>query len=95
MNETQLTRKILKALRTKRGGRWVKIHGHAYQEAGISDILGCYKGTFYALEIKLPHRTDKDSYGSAIQRAFILDIIEAGGKGKVIKTVEEALKFVK
>ena len=92
MNESELVTKIKKALKNKRGGRWVKIHGGPYQEAGVSDIIGCYNGIFYALEVKLP---GKEKKLTPIQKAFIEDINASGGKATMITSVEEALSFVK
>lgn len=56
------------------GSRWVKIHGHEMQEAGIPDLLGCVSGRFVAIEMKI-----KDHDGpTALQKLFIRDLLRAG-----------------
>lgn len=55
MTEAALTRRILCALRALPRAWAVKIHGSAYQDAGTPDILGCYAGRMFALEVKTPH----------------------------------------
>jgi hypothetical protein len=92
MTESSLVTKIKKALKKQRPGRWIKIHGGPFQEAGISDIIGCYMGKFYALEVKLP---GKEKNLTDLQEQFIEDIISAGGAGGMITSVEQALKIVK
>ena len=92
MSEAKLVTKIKKALKKEYGGRWVKIHGGPYQEAGVSDILGCYKGKFYAIEVKLP---GKERTLTELQQIFINDINAAGGKATMVTSVEEVLKFIK
>lgn len=51
MTEAQYAAKLLPALR--KAGAWaVKIHGGAFQRGGLPDILGCYRGRFFAFELK-------------------------------------------
>lgn len=54
------------------------------QKSGISDIIVCYKGKFVALELK-------DDIGTATQQQieFIEDILAAGGKAAVCRTLRE------
>ena len=91
MTEAYLTDKIKKALRTKCGGRWIMIHGSGYQETGISDIIGCYRGVFYAIEVKLP---GKEKTLTLLQKDFIYDIRKTGGRACMVTSVEEAISFV-
>lgn len=53
MKEGAFRTKVLAYLR-KRGGHWdsnpVSVYGHS----GRSDIIGCYKGHFVAIELKSP-----------------------------------------
>lgn len=85
--EGRITRDILKHLRM-RGGWWVKVHGSASQQAGIPDIIGCYKGYFIALEVKTPE-TIKNT--SSIQRLNIERIQNAGGIPEVVTSAQAAL----
>ena len=42
---------------TNCGGLCYKIHGgDLYQETGIPDLLVCWKGLFFGIEVKDPHR---------------------------------------
>jgi len=92
MSEASLVTRIKRALKRERGGRWIKVHGGPYQEAGISDIIGCWQGTFYAMEVKLP---GKEKTLTNLQQAFIDDINGSGGRATMITSVDQALKFVK
>lgn len=90
MTETQLTAKILKALR-KRGGFWFKVHGNAFQMAGIPDILGCYRGRFVGLEVKLP---GKEHTLSPRQRLILQRLSDAEAFSAMITTTRGALKVI-
>lgn len=35
-----------------RGGYWIKLSASSFQKSGEPDIIGCYKGKFYAFELK-------------------------------------------
>ena len=88
--ESKLSRDIQTAIRAK--GAWcVKIHGSEYMPAGTPDILGCYKGRFFAFETKLP---EKRSNVSVVQWRTIQKIIAAGGIAHVVCTVSEATKIL-
>ena len=88
MRESNLTRSILKALQ-RRGGFWFKVHGHPGQRRGIPDIIGCYKGRFIGLELKVPNRRDKVT---ELQEQVLEEISKAGGVGQVVTSKEEALR---
>jgi Holliday junction resolvase len=70
----------------KRGGRWVKIHGgdNPYQEVGIPDILGCYRGRAVAIEVKTPA-----GRLSVKQERFLAQWRKAGGYALVAQNVVE------
>lgn len=84
--EGRITVKILSALKSK-GGFWFKVHGSAFQRAGIPDIVGCYRGQFVALEVKTPKDVDKVS---EVQKVMMLRIERAGGISKVVTSAEAA-----
>ena len=90
MRESSLTRSILKALQ-RRGGFWFKVHGHPGQRRGIPDIIGCYKGRFIGLELKVPDRRDRVT---ELQRQVLEEISQAGGIGQVVTSKEEALRVL-
>lgn len=56
---------------------------------GQSDLLICYKGRFYAAELKA-----QDGVSSELQRRFIEDIEAAGGRGAVIYTLHDLLELL-
>jgi Holliday junction resolvase len=83
--ETRLQKKIADRLRDR--GAWVgKIHGNIYS-AGIPDLLGCYRGRFFALEVKTP---ENKKGATELQEAQLRRIREAGGLGYVIRSVDAA-----
>lgn len=56
---------------------------------GQSDLLICYRGKFYAAELKAV-----DGVSSQLQRKFIEEVEEAGGKGAVIYTLHDLLDLL-
>lgn len=87
--ETAIQRKILAALRKLEGGRFFKVHQSGYSEAGISDIIGCYRGCFVALEVKTPigKPTSKQTY-------FLNQIESCGGYSAVVRSVSDAMEII-
>ena len=70
----------------------MKIHGGPFQSAGIPDLVGCVRGLFFALEVKLPG-TGKIS---PIQKVTIKKIKEKGeGVACVVESPEEAIDVVR
>ena len=51
--ESAIVARIQKRLKLT-GGWFIKVHGGAFQAAGVPDILGCFKGRFVAFEVKRP-----------------------------------------
>src|SRR5580693_5751518 len=89
--ETRLLQRVRRRLIARFGGRYVKVHGSLFQEAGISDLLGCVEGLFIALEVKTP----EDRRGASdLQKEFIADIIANGGLARVVKSPQEAIAAV-
>jgi len=85
--ETKLVEKIIDRMKAE-GGFWVKIHGGPMQQTGIPDIVGCYKGKFIGIEVKIPGNKP-----SALQTVVLKELEEAGAKCGVAYSVEEALKI--
>lgn len=86
--ETKVVHKIVDALNRECSGLYFKVHGNAYQEKGIPDILGCCKGYFIAIEVKT---SDKDSVTSSAQDRFLKKIQKKGkGFAIVARTPQEA-----
>lgn len=92
MSEADLVRKIIKALREKYPeSLWFKIHGGPYQERGIPDIVGCHRGRFIGLEVKLPE--SKKGLTPYQERQIHL-IHEAGGYATTVTSVKDALQKI-
>jgi hypothetical protein len=90
VSEKQLRTKIVKALRTY-SGFWFVTHATQYGTGGLPDIMGCYQGTFFGLEVKLP---GKEHTLTERQSHTLATIKRAGGKASMITSVEEAMNFV-
>ena len=58
--------------------------------AGTHDILACCKGRFYSIEVKGENGTT-----SALQLRNRKEVIQAGGKSIITKTVKEAIKLIR
>ena len=56
---------------------------------GIPDIVGVFRGTFFALEVKRPGEKP-----TPIQEAVIEQINAAGGVAEVVTSIEEALSVI-
>jgi len=53
--EKTLTTQILRRLNALQGCHAVKTHGSIYQ-SGWPDIIGCHRGQFFAIEVKIADR---------------------------------------
>ncbi len=82
--ERRLVQKI-QAYLEQQGARSFKIHGDdSYQEAGIPDLLVCFRGRFIGLEVKLPGETP-----SPLQEKVLREIKGSGGIAAVVTSVEQ------
>lgn len=78
--------KIKKILNDQDKSFFFKIHGGPMQMAGISDLIGIYKGRFVAIEVKTP---DNKKGTTKLQDWFIEQVNSCGGLGFVARSVEE------
>ena len=85
--EARLVKRIV-AYIEGRGGRSFKIVGdeEGRQEAGIPDLLVCYKGFFIGLEVKQP---GAEHTVRPRQKHILKQIEEAGGVAEVVSSVEQ------
>lgn len=83
--ETLLRNRIKKRLLEERPGFWQVIHGSAVQARGLPDIVGCWKGRYVGLEVKVPGKELEP-----IQAHRIKQILRAGGIAGGITSYEEA-----
>lgn len=72
--EATVTKRVMAKLKAY-GGFWFKVHGGPSQMAGIPDILGCYQGHFYGIEMKAPGKENNVSP----KQKFVMDRIRAAG----------------
>jgi len=94
MLESTLVKNIIKALNkhTQKRSLWIKIHGGPFQVAGLPDIIGLYKGTFYGFEVKCPGKEDTLT---PLQKHFIKKINDSGGIARMVVSVDETIKSLK
>jgi len=85
MNESDITKSILKYLKTLPRCFFWKEHGGIYGTSGIPDIIVCIDGRFIALEVK----TQKGKT-TPLQNVAIRKIRSSGGFAFVVRSVEEA-----
>ena len=86
--ETRLQKRIMDALKAHYGADiWlVNTHGSNMQQRGLPDIMGCLRGRFFGLEVKMPGEEPTD-----LQRYTLGEITRSGGFARVISSVEEAV----
>lgn len=89
-SESRLRTAIIKNL-TAYSGYWITTHQTGTQEKGLPDILGCYSGFFFGLEVKMP---GKRHTLTKRQDVVLEKIRAAGGKAGVVTSVQEAFDFV-
>lgn len=88
MTEQQIQKKITTFLE-KEGCYIVKVV--AATKAGIPDILGCYEGQFFGIEVKTPKTKDNVS---RLQRHNLDIIEETGGKSLVAWDLDQVKEFL-
>ena len=84
--EREITNRIMEWL--KKAGYWaVKIHGAAYQTAGLPDIVAIdRKGRMVGLEVKRP----KIGRVTELQKRTLENINMGGGYGVVVRSLADA-----
>ena len=85
--ETLIVKKIMRRLEAE-GGFWFKVHGGLFQLSGIPDIVGCYKGWFIGIEVKVP-----GGRPTKLQELRIKTIKDCGGRCGIATDVDEALSI--
>lgn len=92
MNESQLVAKSRQYLNSLDDSFFWKARGDPRQHKGISDLIGCYHGTFVALEFKLPN----NKRGLTLyQRVFLQKVKRAGGKSFVVRSLADVKRVFK
>ena len=88
MKEQQIQKKIITYLE-KRG---CYVVNGIYTKAGIPDLIGCYKGHFFCIEVKTP--TTKYDV-SPLQKYNLKRVKDLGGYSTVMWNVEQVEEFLK
>ena len=91
MNEAELTRDCVRRLNKLHNCFAVKVHGNPYQRRGLPDIVGCYEGDFFGIEMKLPGRQRRLT---PIQKANLDKIRAAGGLAGMATNYRECLEII-
>lgn len=90
MSEAALQKSILDWLKRQPDVWFLKIHGGAYQAAGVPDIVGSCRGVFFGLELKT-----KTGKLSSIQAYHLKKILATGGAASVVRTLGEAKEAIR
>lgn len=86
MSEYTLVTAIRAELK-KRGATSIKIHGSPNARKGEPDIIGCYNGLFFAMEVKLDYNKP-----TKIQQARLREWKKSGARVGVVRSVDEGVK---
>lgn len=89
MTEQQIQKKIYDFL-VAEGCYVVKVISAS--KSGVPDLIGCYEGRFFAIEVKTPKTRNNVS---KLQEYNIDKIYEAGGQAIVKYDTEELLEFLR
>lgn len=73
------------------GSYYIKTHGSMFSKAGTPDIIACINGRFVAIEVKRAEGGEV----SALQKAKIKLIQQAGGIAFVASSLEETKRHLK
>lgn len=90
IREREITRRIMHELNATPGCKAIKIIGGMWTETGTPDIIGCYRGKFFAIEVKAPGKV-----ATRIQTRRLWEWNEAGGIAVVTTAVFNIEAFLK
>ena len=86
--ETKIQSAIIKYLDSK-GCHTIKVM--AATLSGEPDIVGCYKGMFFGIEVKTPNTRDNTS---DMQKHKLKSIIKSGGRSLVAWDKQQVIDFI-
>ena len=84
MSEASIIESIERFLSALPDTWWCKHHGSPFSRRGVPDLLVCFRGAFFAFEVKQP--TGKATASQVLQ---IRRINEAGGVAAIVTSVDE------
>ncbi len=85
-SELTIRRAIVRAFEKR--GCWVLVTT-GVNRVGCPDLLVCYGGLFFALEVKTP-----EGRATKIQQKVLHDIRDARGRAEVVYSVDDALALL-
>jgi len=86
--ETHLVNDIRSKL-IKKGANVIKLHGSSFSRIGEPDLIGCYRGKFFAIEVKIDHNKL-----SEIQKYRLNQWKRTGAYVGVARSIDDALMIV-
>lgn len=89
MTEAQIQKKIITYLE-KEGCYIVKVISAS--KSGVPDILGCYEGIFFGIEVKTPTTSNNVS---KLQEYNLDKIVSCGGQSLVAWELEQVEEFLR
>ncbi len=97
--ETALVGRIRTAVKRKFPDAVIqKLHGGAYQTAGLPDLIIVIGGRIYGFEVKKQRLGESAEHAyeraTILQKARLADLRRAGGVGAVVLSVDEVLALL-
>jgi penicillin-binding protein-related factor A (putative recombinase) len=92
MTEAALTAKIREYLNSLDETFFYKARGDPRQRKGLPDLVGCYRGRFVGLEVKLP--TNKKG-ATLYQEETLKKIKAAGGLAFIVRSLADVKRVFK
>lgn len=89
MNESALSKKIAKRIRDH--GGWARKIAGGPGQAGLPDILGCYRGHALGLEVKVPGR---ENTVTDLQAKTLEAMARGGAITAVVTTVQQVDRII-
>lgn len=89
--ESRLQQNIRKSLIREVGGKWWKVHGSAFQEAGQPDLDGVVDGISFKFEVKVPI----EGAPSELQLETLEEWREVGAIACIVESASQAVALVK
>jgi len=90
--ETVIQKQIERYLKS-RGAWFYHAHGNGYCTTGIPDLIGCYKGLFFAIEVKTPKRYSLAVEPKEEQKTRLRQIDKVYGACCVATSVYDVVQF--
>ena len=87
--EAKLQKKIMAYLKAIPNAVFFKVSQGKYSSHGVSDIIGCIDGQFYAFEVKA-----EDGKLTPLQKIFLGKVFDAGGIIACARSLDEVKAII-